>query len=114
MYGWCARYAMERLRSYGAAMREFGIEDRQETGRWLNDRAENSHLPFRRGERAKFRFRRTRTLQKFTVILFLVHNLFKTEGSPFSRQHFDPKRAGALAEWRGFCAGEGTDPSALL
>ena len=38
----------DRLRSYGAALKEIGSVDRQETGRWLNNRAENSHLPFRR------------------------------------------------------------------
>src|SRR5439155_10839591 len=32
------------LRSYGAAMKDLGNADRQETGRWLNNRAENSHL----------------------------------------------------------------------
>jgi hypothetical protein len=40
------------LRSYAAAMKEIGNAERQETGRWLNNRAENSHLPFRRRERA--------------------------------------------------------------
>jgi len=34
------------LRSYGAAMKVIGNADRQETGRWLNNRAENSHQPF--------------------------------------------------------------------
>ncbi|MEP0941261.1 MAG: DDE-type integrase/transposase/recombinase, partial [Rhizobiaceae bacterium] len=36
------------LRSYGAAMKVIGNADHQETGRWFNNRAENSHLPFRR------------------------------------------------------------------
>ena len=62
-HGRCARFVTDRLRSYGAAMRELGVEDRQETGRWLNNRAENSHLPFRRRERAMLRFRRMRTLE---------------------------------------------------
>ena len=44
------------LRSYGAALKELGAADLQETGRWLNNRAENSHLPFRRRERAMIRF----------------------------------------------------------
>ncbi len=35
------------LRSYGAALKEIGAAGRQETGRCLNNRAENSHLPFR-------------------------------------------------------------------
>jgi putative transposase len=47
----------DRVRSYRAAMRKIGNEARQETGRWLNNRAENSHQPFRRRERAMAKFR---------------------------------------------------------
>jgi len=36
----------DKLRSYGAAMKVFGNDSRQKTGRWLNNRAENSYLPF--------------------------------------------------------------------
>ena len=36
--------------SYKAAMKVIGNEARQETGRWLNNRAENSDQPFRRRE----------------------------------------------------------------
>lgn len=35
------------LRSYKAAMKELGCAHKQGTGRWINNRAENSHLPFR-------------------------------------------------------------------
>ncbi|SDZ59449.1 putative transposase [Jannaschia faecimaris] len=31
----------DKLRSYGAALREIGADARQETGRWENNRAEN-------------------------------------------------------------------------
>ncbi|SDM12969.1 DDE domain-containing protein [Aliiruegeria lutimaris] len=51
-------FVTDKLRSYGAALREVGAADRQETGRWRNNRAENSQLPFRRRERAMQRFRR--------------------------------------------------------
>ena len=44
------------LRSYGAAMRELGDLEKREVGRWANNRAENSHQPFRRRERAMLRF----------------------------------------------------------
>jgi len=47
----------DKLRSYGAAMKVIGNASRQETGRWPNNRAESSHLPLRRRERAMFRFR---------------------------------------------------------
>ena len=46
----------DKLRSYGAAMKIIGNTEKQETGRWLNNRAENSHQPFRRRERAMLRF----------------------------------------------------------
>jgi transposase-like protein len=36
----------DRCPSYRAAMKVIGNERRQETGRHLNNRAENSHLPF--------------------------------------------------------------------
>jgi putative transposase len=50
------------LRSYPAAMHDLGNVDRRDMGRWLNNRAENSHLPFRRRERAMLRFRQMKTL----------------------------------------------------
>lgn len=46
------------LKSYSAAMRELGNLERGEMGRWINNRVENSHLPFHRRERAMLRFRR--------------------------------------------------------
>jgi putative transposase len=52
-------------RSYPAAMAELGNLERREMGKWLNKRAENSHLPFRRRERAMLRFRQMKSLQKF-------------------------------------------------
>ncbi|MGB5212666.1 MAG: IS6 family transposase, partial [Anderseniella sp.] len=47
----------DKLRSYGAAMKAIGISNKQETGRWSNNRAENSHQPFRRRERFMQQFR---------------------------------------------------------
>ena len=94
----------DRLRSYGAALSNLGIADRQETGRWANNRAENSHLPFRRRERAMLRFRRMRTLQKFAAVHASVLNHFNTERSLYSRSNFKLNRDAALAEWRQLCA----------
>jgi putative transposase len=36
-------FVTDWLRSYGAAMKEIGNVDKQETGRWLNNRAETSY-----------------------------------------------------------------------
>jgi putative transposase len=62
------------LALYGAALKEIGVADKQETGRWQNNRVENSHLPFRRRERAMLRFRRMRILQKFASVHASVYN----------------------------------------
>ena len=56
------------LRAYPAAMKEVGNAGCQEVGRGLNNRAENSHQPFRRRERAMQRFRSMKTLQKFSSV----------------------------------------------
>jgi putative transposase len=90
----------DRLRSYGAAMKEIGSADVQETGRWLNNRAENSHQPFRRRERAMLRFRRMHTIQKFSSIHASVHKLVNQERHLVSRYIYKERRSAALAEWQ--------------
>ena len=90
----------DRLRSYTAAMRELGNADRQECGHKLNNRAENSHLPFRRRERAMARFRRMKTLQKFSSVHAQVHNHFSQERHIVSRKIYRERRSAALAEWQ--------------
>ena len=71
--------ATDGLRSYPAAMRDLGNIDRQELGRWKNNRAEKSHLPLRPRERAMIRFRQMKTLQKFASVHAHVHNHFNLE-----------------------------------
>ncbi|MFT5774826.1 MAG: putative transposase [Hyphomonas sp.] len=90
----------DRLKSYRAAMKVIGNEGRQETGRHLNNRAENSHLPFRRRERAMSRFRRMRSLQKFVSIHSSVYNHFNFERHINTQIRFKQKRDAALREWR--------------
>jgi putative transposase len=90
----------DRLRSYAAAMKEIGNAERQETGRKLNNRAENSHLPFRRRERAMLRFRRMKTLQKFASVHASVNNHFNQDRHLISRHDYKERRSAALAEWR--------------
>ncbi len=94
----------DRLRSYGAAMKAIGIVERQECDRWLNNRAENSHQPFRRRERAMQRFRAARTLQKFAAAHALVHNHFNHDRHLNRRDIFKQNRSAALAEWRQLAA----------
>ena len=90
----------DRCPSYGAAMKEIGNKDRQEVGRHMNNRAENSHLPFRRRERAMLRFRRMRSLQKFVSMHSSVHNHFNLDRHINTRTNFKINRDAALLQWR--------------
>ncbi len=94
----------DRLRSYRAAMKAIGIAKGQECGHWLNNRAENSHQPFRRREGAMAKFRDVKTLQKFASAHASIHNHFNQERHLYSRQIFKQNRAAALAEWRQLAA----------
>jgi len=103
-HGHAEEIVTDKLRSYGAALRELGIGHKQEHRRWANNRAENSHQPFRRRERAMLRFRRMRTLQKFASVHASIFNHFNQERSLSSRSLFKSNRAAALVECRGLCA----------
>jgi putative transposase len=87
-------FVTDKLRSYGAALKDLGLPDDRKTGRWLNNRSENSHQPFRRRERARLRFRRMRSLQKFVAVHSSIQNLFNAERAISSR-------TASLARWRG-------------
>lgn len=99
-YGIPRTVVTDRLRSYGAAMREIGNVERQEVGRHLNNRAENSHLPFRRRERAMSRFRRMSNLQKFASTHASFYNHFNLDRHLNRRPIFKSNRDAALQEWR--------------
>ena len=88
------------LRSYRAAMSELGNADKQEVGRWANNRVENSHLSFRRRERTMQRFRRMKSLQKFASVHANVHNHFNQERHLIDRDTYKTRRSAALAEWQ--------------
>lgn len=94
----------DRLRSYRAEMKIIGASGRQECRRWLNNRAENSHQPFRRREGAMARFRDIKTLQKFASAHASVHNHFNLERHLVPRETYRQNRSAALAEWRQLAA----------
>ena len=73
-YGRPASIVTDRHRSYRAAMTVIGNAAAQTCGRWLNNRAENSHQPFRRREGAMARFRDIETLQKVASVHASIHN----------------------------------------
>ena len=90
----------DRFLSYRAALRDLGCDDLQACGRWLNNRIENSRLPFRRRERAMQRFRRRRSLQKFVAVHSSVFNHFDQGRALSGRDICKLNRTAALAKWR--------------
>jgi len=99
-HGSPAAITTDGLRSYRAAMTELGNTEKHEIGRYANNRAENSHLPFRRRERAMLRFRQMRSLQKFASVHASLHNHFAQERHLVDRTTFKERRSAALAEWQ--------------
>src|SRR5476649_142872 len=100
-YGAPRSIVTDKLRSYGAALKMIGNAACQECdGRWINNRAENSHQPFRRRERAMDRFRRMGTLQKFTSVHASIHNHFNHERHLIDRATYKTRRSAAMVEWR--------------
>ncbi len=95
---------IDGLRSYGAALDEQRNRQKQQTGRWANDRVKNSHLPFRGRERAMLKFRQMKSLQNFASVHASPHNHFATERHFVDRQTFKQTRSPALAEWPSLAA----------
>ena len=103
-YGRPWKIVTDELCAYFAAMKEVGNADRQEVGRGFNNRAENSHQPFRRRECTMPRFRSMKTLQKFSSVHAQVHNHFNLERHLIPSQVYKQRRSATLAEWRALAA----------
>jgi len=103
-YGQPKTIVTDKLRSCGGAKMVIGNADRRETGRWFNNRAEISNLPFRRQGRAMLRFRKSRSLQKFVAVHGSVHNHFNQERHAYGRNNIKPNRAATHSGWRGLGA----------
>jgi transposase-like protein len=88
------------LRSYSAAVHVLGIEHCHERGRWMNNRAENSHQPTRRRERKMQRFKSVGSAQKFLSTHAAVYNIFNVQRHLTSAQTHHVLRAAAMDTWR--------------
>ena len=97
-YGSPNEIVADGLRSYSAATKELGYLEKQVTKRWANNRVENSHVPFRRREKAMLRFRLMHSLQKFASIHASFYNLFNSQRSLSKRSTFKLNRDAALNE----------------
>ena len=85
---------------YGSAVRDLGIEHCHERGRWMNNRAENSHQPTRRRERKMQRFKSAGSAQKFLSTHAAVYNIFNVQRHLTSARTHRALRAVAMDTWR--------------
>jgi putative transposase len=94
------RMITDKLGSYAAAQRQVMPDVEHRSHKGLNNRAENSHLPFRRRERVRQGFRSPRYLQRFVSVFSAIRNLFvpsrSSRPAPATRLH----RLNAMAEWK--------------
>ena len=95
-----ATIVTDKLRSYGSALRELGVAWRHDTGRWNNNRAENSHQPLRQRERRMKRFKSPGSAQRFLSIHAAIYNVFNIQRHLTSRRTLRVFRDQAMLTWR--------------
>jgi putative transposase len=93
------RMITDKLSSYAAARRQVMPDVEHRSHKGLNNRAENSHLPFRRRERARQGFRSAGGLQRFVNVFSAVRNIFVPPHSRRSARATHLHRLNAMAVW---------------
>lgn len=94
------RIITDKLRSYGAAKREVapGLDHWSHKG--LNNRAENSHSPFRKRERVMQGFRSPGGLQRFVSMQSATRNSFSVPARRGSALNIRYHRLEAFKAWK--------------
>ena len=94
------RIITDKLRSYGAAIHEVapGLDHWSHKG--LNNRAENSHLPFRKRERTMQGFRSPGGLQRFVSVQSATRNRFSVPARRRSALTIRYHRMEAFDAWK--------------
>jgi putative transposase len=87
------------LRSYYATARDLGIGHRHRTGRWRNNRAENSHQPTRRREYKMQGFKNVGSAQRFLSIYAAAYNNFNVQRHLTSARTHRAFRTSAMQTW---------------
>ena len=88
----------DKLRSYGAALREIGFSGLHEQGLRANNRAE-SHQPIRRRERRMQGFKSAKSAQRFVSVHAAVYNMFNVQRHLISRPTHRQFRTAAHNSW---------------
>ena len=94
-----ATIVTDKLGSYGSALRELGVSRRHDTGRWKNNRAENSHQPLRQRERRMKCFKSSGSAQRFLSTHAAVYNVFNIQRHLISRRTLRVFRDQAMLTW---------------
>ena len=89
----------DKLRSYGAALRDIGFSGSHEQGLRTNNRAENSNQPVRRRERKMQGFKSTKSAQRFVSVHAAVYNTFNVQRHLISRPTHRKFRTAAHQSW---------------
>ena len=89
----------DKLRSYGAALREIGFSGLHEQGLRANNRAENSHQPVRRRERKMQGFKSIKSAQRFVSVHAAVYNTFNVQRHLIRRPTHRQFRTAAHNSW---------------
>jgi putative transposase len=89
----------DKLRSYKAALREFGFSGMHDQGLRANNRAENSHQPVRRRKRKMQGFKSTKSAQRFVSVYAAVYNTFNVQRHLISRPAHRRFRTAAHQSW---------------
>ena len=94
------RIITDKLRSYGAAKREVAPDLDHWPHKGLNNRAENSHLPFRKREWVMQGFRSPGGLQRFVSIQSATRNRFSVSARRRSALTIPYHRLEAFEAWK--------------
>ena len=94
------RIVTDGLRSYGVAQREVLPDARHRTGRYLNNRAGNSHRPTRRRERQMQRFKSPGQAQRFLSAHGMIYGQFRPRRHLMTADRYRRARDEAFRIWR--------------
>ena len=89
----------DKLRSYGAALRERMPDTIHSYAQYENNRAEQSHEAARVRERGIRRFKSMKQAQRFVTAHAAVSNLFNLGRHLVRAQHYRGLKIGAFTEW---------------
>ena len=89
----------DKLRSYGAALREIGFSGLHQQGLRANNRAENSHQLVRKRERKMQGFKSAKSAQCFVSVHAAVYNIFNVQRHLISRSTHRRFRTAAHQSW---------------